>query len=156
VTDYGRHFYYSIPHPERVRNAWIEVRDRPLLIAGKPVTVQAGGTLDGDRDRSALHEYEQPDDNLQVSIWDPNGETVSCEVKAVMTSQPGDIVSWATIGARQQFASSPRLNSSWVRAAQGSPAITFNVTGLDLSSRSAYRPSARTIPEEHTREASTF
>lgn len=133
VTDYGRHFYYSIPQPERVRKAWIEVRDRPLLIASKPVTVQASGTLDWDWDRSALNDYEQPDDNLQVSIWDVNGETITCDVNAVMTSQPGGIVSWATVGARQQFTPSPRLNSSWLRAAQGSPAITFNVTGLDLS-----------------------
>ena len=133
VTDYGRHFFYSIPHPERIRKAWIEVRDRPLLIAKKPVAVEAAGTLDWDRDRSALNDNEQPDDNLEVSIWDPNGETITCDVNGVMTSHPGGIVSWATVGARQQFTPFARLNSSWVRAAQGSQAITFDVTGLDLS-----------------------
>src|SRR5579859_3074970 len=80
VTDYGRHFSYSIPHPERVRKAWIEVRDRPLLIARKPVTVQASGTVDWDWDRSALNVYEQKDDNLGVMIWDPNGETITCDI----------------------------------------------------------------------------
>ncbi|MGO9086081.1 MAG: hypothetical protein ACLP6G_11220 [Terriglobales bacterium] len=139
ATDYGRHFFYSIPHPERVRKAWIEVRDRPLLIAKKPVAVEATGTLDWDWDRSALNVYEQPEDNLGVSIWDPNGETMTCDINAMMTSQPGGIVAWATVGSRQQFMPSAHLNSSWVRSVQGSPAITFDVTGKDLSPSVKFR-----------------
>lgn len=139
VTDYGRHFFYSISHTERVRKAWIEVRDRPLLIASKSVAVQASGTLDWDWDRSALNVYEQPDDNLDVMIWDPNGETLTCDINNVMTSQPGGVVSGATVGARQQFMPFARLGSSWVRAAQGGQAITFAVAGVDLSPNTKFR-----------------
>jgi hypothetical protein len=89
VSDHGKHFFYSIPHPEQIRQAWIEVLDRPLLLDQKPVAIQANGTLDWEWNRTALNDYEQPDDNLVVSIWDPNGESLMCDPDGVMTSQPG-------------------------------------------------------------------
>jgi len=139
VGDYGRHFSYSIPHAERVRRAWIEVLDRPLLLDRKPIVIQANGTLDWEWNRSALNDYEQPDDNLEVSIWDPNGETLTCDINTVMTSQPGGIVAGATVGGRQQFTPAPRLGHTWVRAAQGSGAITFDVIGQDLGRSTKFR-----------------
>jgi hypothetical protein len=138
VSD-GRHFSYSIPDPERVRKAWIEVWDRPLLLDRKVVAIQPNGTLDWEWDRSALNDYEQPEDNLALTIWDPNGETLTCDIDTVMRSQPGGIVSGATVGGRQQFKPSPRLGHTWVRAAQGSGAITFDVMGLDLSPNTKFR-----------------
>jgi hypothetical protein len=142
VGDDGRHFFYSIPHPEQVRRAWIEVLDRPLLLDRKPVAIQANGTLDWEWDRSALNDYEQPEDNLEVSIWDPNGETLTCDINTVMTSHPGGIVSGATVGGRQQFTPAPRLGHTWVRAAQGSGAITFDAMGQDLGQSTKFRMDA--------------
>ena len=133
VSDNGRHFRYSISRPELVGEAWIEILDRPLLVGKKSVAVEANSTLDWDWDRSALNFYEQPEDNLILSVWDPNGETLVCNINTVMTSEPGGVVSSTTVGARQQLTPFPRLNSSWVRAAEGSETITFDVTGQDLS-----------------------
>lgn len=139
VSDYGRHFFYSIPHPERVRKAWIDVWDRPLLLDRKSVEIQANGTLDWDWDRSALNVYEQPDDRLEVSIWDPNGETLTCDINTVMTSNPGGIVSVATVGGRQQLEPLSQFGGTWVRAAEGSGAITFDATGMDLGPNTRFR-----------------
>jgi hypothetical protein len=100
VSDHGTHFFYSIPHSEQVRKAWIEVLDRPFILDQKPVAIQANGTLDWKWNRSGLNDYEQPDDNLVVSIWDPNGETLACDPDGVMSSEPGGVVSGATVGAR--------------------------------------------------------
>ncbi len=132
VSNYGRHFVYSVTHPESVREAWIEILDRPMLLGKKSVPVQANGTLDWEWDRSPLNFYEQPEDNLELSIWDPNGETIICDVHGVMTAHPGGLVSATTVGARGRLAPYPRLNPSFVRAAQGGEAITFDVTGGDL------------------------
>lgn len=133
ASDYGRHFVYSISRPELVRDAFIEVLDRPLVVAKKSVAVQAKGTVDWDWDRSELNFYEQPDDNLVLSVWDPNGESITCDVNGVMSSSPGGIVSSVTVGARGRLTPFPRLDFSFVRAAQGSERITFDVTGQDLS-----------------------
>jgi hypothetical protein len=136
VTDYGKHFFYSISHPELVREAWIEVLDRPLLLAKKSVAVKSSGVLDWDWDRRALNVYEQPEDDLAVSIWDPNGENITCDAQGVMTSNPGGIVTWATLGVRSGLkfrAPYSHLNRSWVRAAQGGAAFTFDVEGHNLS-----------------------
>lgn len=132
VSNYGQHFVYSLAHPESVREAWIEILDRPMLLDKKSVAVQANGTLDWEWDRSPLNFYEQPEDNLDLSIWDPNGQTIICDVNGVMTAHPGGLVSSTTVGARERLAPYPRLNPSFVRAAQGGEAITFNVTGQDL------------------------
>jgi hypothetical protein len=94
--------------------------------------VQANGTLDWEWDRSPLNFYEQPEDNLELSIWDPNGETIICDVNGEMTAHPGGLVSSTTVGARGRLAPYPRLNPSFVRAAQGGEAITFEVTGEDF------------------------
>jgi hypothetical protein len=80
---------------------------------------------------------EQPEDNLVVEIWDPNGETLTCDVNTVMRSEPGGVVAGATIGGRQQFRLSPHVGRSWMRVTEGSGGITFDGTGIDLS------PSAR-------------
>lgn len=132
VSNYGRHFVYSVAHPESVREAWIEILDRPMLLGKKSVPVQANGALDWEWDRSPLNFYEQPEDNLELSIWDPNGETIICDINTVMTAHPGGVVSSTTVGARERLAPYPRLNPSFVRAAQGGEAITFSVTGEDL------------------------
>jgi hypothetical protein len=132
VSNYGRHFVYSVAHPESVREAWIEVLDWPMLLGKKSVPVQANGTLDWEWDRSPLNFYEQPEDNLELSIWDPNGETIICDINGVMTTHPGGLVSSTTVGARERLAPYPRLNPLFVRAAQGGEAITFDVTGDDL------------------------
>jgi hypothetical protein len=63
VSNYGRHFVYSVAHPESVREAWIEILDRPMLLGKKSVAVQANGTLDWDWDRSPLNFYEQPEES---------------------------------------------------------------------------------------------
>jgi hypothetical protein len=132
VSNYGRHFVYSVAHPESVREAWIEIQDRPMLLGKKSVPVQASGSLDWEWDRSPLNFYEQPEDNLELSIWDPNGETITCDIDLVMTAHPGGLVSSATVGAREKLAPYPRLDPSFVRAAQGGEAITFDVAGQDL------------------------
>jgi hypothetical protein len=132
VSNYGRHFVYSVAHPESIREAWIEILDRPVLLDKKSVPVQANGTLDWEWDRSPLNFYEQPEDNLELSIWDPNGETIICDINGMMTAHPGGLVSSTTVGARGRLAQYPRLNPSFVRAAQGGEAITFDVTGEDL------------------------
>jgi hypothetical protein len=139
VSDDEQHFSYSIPHPERVRNAWIEVWDRPVRLDRKTVAIQASGTLAWEWDRAALNGYEDPDDNLEVSIWDPNGETITCDVNTVMRSEPGGIVSSATVGGRQQFTPAPALGRSWIRASQGSGPITFDVVGMDLGPGTKFR-----------------
>jgi hypothetical protein len=100
VSNYGRHFVYSVAHPESVREAWIEILDRPMLLGKKPVPVQANGTLDWEWDRSPLNFYEQPEDNLELSIWDPSGETIICDINGLMTAHPGGPVSSTTVGAR--------------------------------------------------------
>jgi hypothetical protein len=115
-----------------VREAWIEILDRPMLLGKKSAPVQASGTLDLEWDRSPLNFYEQPEDNLELSIWDPNGETIICDINLVMTAYPGGLVSSTTVGARGRLTPYPRLNASFVRAAQGREAITFDVTGEDL------------------------
>lgn len=138
----GRHFSYSIAHPESVRAAWIEILDRPLLLGKKSVAVQGNGSLDWEWDRSPLNFYEQPEDNLVLSIWDPNGETITCDVNTVMTTQPGGVVSSTTVGARERLAPHPRLNPSFVRATQGDKAITFDVTGDDLGPRTKFQVEA--------------
>jgi hypothetical protein len=139
VSDYGTHFFYSIPDPDQVRKAWIEVLDRPVILDQTPVAIQASGTLDWEWNRSALNVYEQPDDNLVVSIWDPNGETLACDPDGVMSSQPGGVVSGATVGARQQFTPLSRLGHTWLRAPQGSGTITFEAVGIDLSPNTKFQ-----------------
>jgi hypothetical protein len=139
VSNYGRHFVYSLAHAESVREAWIEMLDRPMLLGKKSVPVQASGTLDWEWDRSPLNFYEQPEDNLELSIWDPNGETITCDINGVMTAHPGGLVSSTTVGARGRLAPYPRLNPSFVRAAQGGEAITFDVTGGDLGPRTKFQ-----------------
>jgi len=143
VSDYGSHFFYSIPNPDQVRKAWIEVLDHPLILDQKPVAIQANGTLDWQWDRSALNVYEQPDDNLEVSIWDPNGETITCDIDTMMRSEPGGIVSGATVAARQQLTPMSRLGHTWVRAAQGSRGITFDALGEDLGPSTTFRVASR-------------
>ena len=75
-----------------------------MLVGKKSVTVQANGTLDWEWDRSPLNFYEQPEENLGLSIWDPNGETITCDIDTVMTAQPGGLVSSTTVGARKRLA----------------------------------------------------
>lgn len=132
VSNYGRHFVYSVTHPESVREAWIEILDRPMLLGKKSVAVQASGTLDWEWDRSPLNFYEQPEDNLMLSIWDPNGRTLTCDINTVMTEQQGGVVLSVTVGARERLAPYPRLSPLFVRAAQGGEPITIDVPGADL------------------------
>ena len=56
-----------------------------------------------------------------------------------MTSNPGGIVTGATVGARQQFRPISALASSWVRASQDGVPITFDVMGTDLGPSSKFR-----------------
>lgn len=132
VSNYGKRFVYFLPKPEQVRAAWIEIVDRPLLIDKKTVPIKAKGSFDWEWDRNALDDYEQPEDNLWLSIWDPNGETVTCDVNTVMSSQPGGIVDGATVGARQGLVPMPVLAGTWVRAAQGAKSLTIDAMGRDL------------------------
>lgn len=142
VSNYGKRFVYFLPHPEQVRAAWIEIVDRPLLLDKKAVTIQANGAIDWEWDRSTLNDYEQPEDNLWLSIWDPNGETVTCDVNTVMSSQPGGIVTGATVGARQELTPMPVLYGTWMRAAQGSPSLTVNAMGRDLGPSAKFQVDA--------------
>jgi hypothetical protein len=75
----AHNFVYAITHPEFIRAAWIEVLDRPLVLDRKSVAVQAKGDMKWDWDTSKLNGWEQPQDQLVLSIWDPNGETIYCE-----------------------------------------------------------------------------
>ncbi len=129
----GTHFNYSITHPDLVRSAWIEVVDRPLVIAHKDVAVQPNGALTWDWNQGLINFFEQPEDNLVLSIWDPQGETLICDVNTVMTAHPGGVVSSTTVGGREKLVPDPRLGPSFVRVAPGSGAVTQDVIGADLS-----------------------
>jgi len=131
--DGGTHFNYSIIHPELVRSAWIEVVDRPLVLAHKPVAIQPYGQVTWDWNQGFINFFEQEEDNLVLSIWDPNGETITCDVNTVMTAHPGGVVSSTTVGARERLAPYPLLNPSFMRVSPGSDAVTLDVTGSDLS-----------------------
>jgi hypothetical protein len=133
-TQKGQHLAYSIAHPESVREAWIEVLDRPLLLARTPVAVQAHGEFDWNWDPDGHNDWqwEDPDDELSVSLWDPNGHSIVC-VGTTMLAQPGGEVSPMTIGDRGKFLPDPRLDQSLVRVAEGSPQVRFEVRGTDLT-----------------------
>src|SRR5882757_1771062 len=132
-TDGGTHFNYSISHPELVRSAWIEVLDRPLVLARKSVAIQPYGELTWDWNQSFVNFFVQPEDNLVLSIWDPQGETITCDANTVMTSHPGGVVSSTTVGARQKMSADPRLTPSFTRVTPRSDAVTLEVTGADLN-----------------------
>jgi hypothetical protein len=126
-------------HPESVREAWIEVLDRPLLLDRKSVAVQAHGEVDWKWDDNSLHrDWEQQENSLTLSIWDPNGVSVTCDEHSVMTAQPGGEVSKMTVGGRGKFSPDARLNPSLVRVAQNSPEVTFYVTGFDLTPKAKF------------------
>jgi hypothetical protein len=136
-TEKGQHFIYSIAHSESVRAAWIEVLDRPLLLDRTSVVVQAEGELDRKWDTSGLNGWEQPEDQLVLSIWDPNGESIFCE-GTTMYAQPGGEVSSKTVGGREAFRFFVRLDLSFMRVAQDSSNVTFDVTGSDLAPRTQF------------------
>jgi hypothetical protein len=131
-TDGGTHFNYSISHPELVRSAWIEALDRPLVLAKKAIAVQPYGELTWDWNQGFINFFQQPEDQLLLSIWDPKGETVSCDVNTVMTAHPGGVVSVITVGARENLAPYPRLAPSFKRVTPGSDSVALDVTGEDL------------------------
>jgi hypothetical protein len=137
VSDDGNHFSYSIASPERVREAWIEVVDQPALLDRKPVPVQASGAVDWEWDRTGLNYYEEEEDNLSISLWDPDGETLYCE-GTTMYAKPGGEVSPATVGSRGKFEPAGRLAPYEVRAAVNSPSVTIPVTGLDLTPQTVF------------------
>jgi len=132
-TDGGTHFNYSITHPELVRSAWIEALDRPLVLAKKAVAIQPYGELTWDWNQGFINFFEQPEDNLVLSIWDPKGETITCDVNTVMTARPGGVVSSTTVGARERISPYPRLTPSFKRVTPGGIAVTVDVTGMDLA-----------------------
>ena len=142
VSNYGKRFVYFLPRPEQVRAAWIEIVDRPILLDKKSIPIQDKGAIDWEWDRSALNDYEQPEDNLWLSIWDPNGETLTCDVNTVMRSEPGGIVDGATVGARQEPIPMPVLAGTWVRAEQGAKSFTFNDGGRDLGTTTKFQVNA--------------
>src|SRR5260370_7668568 len=98
VSNYGRHFVYSVTHPESVREAWIEILDRPMLLGKKSVPVQANGTLDWEWDRSPLTFSQQPEAILGLSFWDPTGEPTIDDVPGVLPGHPGVVLSATPLG----------------------------------------------------------
>lgn len=132
VSEDGTHFQYWIAHPAEVRRAWLEVLDVPTVLDRRPVAIQQNGEFDWEWNRSAFNEYEDDDDILTLSLWDPDGETVTCE-GTVMSAQPGGTVSEITLGGRTKFSPEPRLGRSLERVAQGSPSFSFEVVGADLT-----------------------
>jgi hypothetical protein len=132
VSNEGEHFQYSIIHPELARHAWIEVIDRPTVIDEKVVDVQRYGEFDWEWDHKPLNDWEQDEDNLTLSLWDPDGETLTCDGLAI-SAQRGGEVSRMTVGARKNFEPYPRLAASEVRVAQGSAESSFEVTGSDFT-----------------------
>ena len=139
VSNSGKRFVYFLPHPERVRAAWIEIVDRPLLLDKRTIPIEAKGAIDWEWHRSALNDSEQPEDNLWLSIWDPNGETLTCDVNTVMSSQPGGLVTGATVGAREELIPMPVLFGTWRRASQGSQSLTFDAMGRDLGPNAKFQ-----------------
>jgi hypothetical protein len=132
VSNEGEHFQYSIIHPELARRAWIEVIDRPTVIDHKVVEVQRYGEFDWEWDHKQLNDWEQDEDNLTLALWDPDGETLTCDGLAI-SAQRGGEVSRMTVGARKTFDPYPRLAASEVRVAQGAPESSFEVTGSDFT-----------------------
>ncbi len=100
VADDSEHFTYTIAHPEQAQRAWLEVYDWPLLLDQRPIRVQARGELAWAWDHSQLIEFEDDDEILSISLWDPNGETITCDENTVMTASPGGEVSLVDIGRR--------------------------------------------------------
>ena len=132
VSNEGEHFQYSIINPELARRAWIEVIDRPTVIDHKVVEVQRYGEFDWGWDHKQLNDWEQDEDNLTLALWDPDGETLTCDGLAI-SAQRGGEVSRMTVGARKTFDPYPRLAASEVRVAQGAPESSFEVTGSDFT-----------------------
>jgi hypothetical protein len=141
-TDAGTRFSYSIPHPESVRTAWIEVLDQPLLLDRKDLSVQATGELVWTWDSTKLGGSEQPEDQLVLSINDPDGETIFCEGTTMM-SRPGGQVSPVTIGGREKLEPDAALGGVFVRVAQGSPAVSFTAMGANLTARTVFHAVAK-------------
>lgn len=126
------HFTYSIPHSEQVRAAWIEVRDEPLLLDKKSVPVVPEGKFDWQWNRGTINPTEDPADNLTLSMWDPNGETIICDENTVMRAYRGGRVAQTIIGNREKFEADPALSLSFARVAQDSPSFTLHAAGAGL------------------------
>jgi hypothetical protein len=137
VSDDGNHFAYAIASPESVREAWLEVVDRPVLLDRKPIPVQANGAVDWEWDRTGLNYSEEEEDNLSISLWDPNGETLFCEGTVMYIKQGGE-VSPVTVGSRGKFSPDARLAPYEVRVPVKSPSATVPVTGLDLTPETVF------------------
>lgn len=124
-------FNYEISHPELVGSAWVEVRDEPLLLDKKSIAVQGHGQLNWDWDRSKINPNEESEDELTLSIWDPNGATVECE-GTVMSEHPGGLVSSTVVGGREKFTADGIVGTTLVRIAKDEPNPAFDITGLGL------------------------
>ena len=138
VAEEGKVFGYTITHPEAVRTAWIEVLERPVLLDRKEVK-------EWDWDRTALGYPPQENDELSISIWDPQGETTTCSPEGVMsTSRDGGLVSYRTIGSRGKFgARALNLDPFFLRVAQDAPEVNLAVTGSDLALGTKFQVSAQ-------------
>jgi hypothetical protein len=132
VSEDGTHFQYWIARPAKVRRAWIDVLDVPTVLDSKAVAIQQSGKFDWEWNHSAFNGYENEDDILTLSLWDPDGETLICE-GTVMSAHPGGVVSQVTLGGRTKFSPEPRLGTSLERVVQGSPSFSFDVVGADLT-----------------------
>jgi hypothetical protein len=133
VAEEGSVFGYTITHPELVRAAWLEVLDRPVLLDRKDLKVQASGEVSWNWDESSLGYPTEQEDDLSVSIYDPNGTTLTCDGLAISESRNGGLVSRRTLGSRGKFAPVASLDPLFVRFPQDSPQVSFDVTGSDLT-----------------------
>ena len=130
VTNDGEHFLYSISHPEQVQKAWIEALDRPVVIDKRLVDVQRSGELDWEWNWELVNEA-QDDDQLQLGLWDPDGQTIVCDGLAIR-AEPGGEVAKTTAGGRTSFDPEPQLDGMEHRVPEGSGDISFEVRGRDF------------------------
>lgn len=130
VTNDGGHFAYTIDYPELASKVWIEVLDGPTVLDRTPIPVKASGELDWAWKGAPAGEDE--DDQLKLSIWDPNGIS-GVDTGLTTYAEPGGTVSAVTVGARKgEIRPDATLDGSLIRVQQGSASLTFVATGRDL------------------------
>lgn len=141
VTEDGEHFAYTIDHPELASKAWIEAVDTPTVLDRTPIAVKASGQLDWDW--KGAPSDEDDDDQLKLSIWDPDGASFVCR-GTTMYAEPGGTVSPVTVGARSgKIRPDATLDGLLIRAPQGSASLTFVATGRDLHRSATFHTVAK-------------
>jgi len=131
VTNDGQHFQYWIAHPERVKKAWIEVLDRPVVVDKKEIEASSGGEFDWEWNWDEIN-AEMDEDKLELGLWDPDDHTLTCDGLAIY-AQPGGEASKTVAGGRTSFDPWPELDQKEVRVPQGGPDFSLDVTGTDLA-----------------------